>query len=98
MHVVIERGETDNAWKATHMGNPVGFLHLHDSGVVAWIGVVKDYRRKGIATRMWQAALAVNPNATHSPCREPDGNQWALAVSEDVPELHTTPCNTCGKN
>lgn len=98
MHdVVIERGtSTKYAWKATHKGEPVGFLYLHDTGVVAWVGVEKNYRRQGIATRLWRAALAENPHTKHSPCREPDGDLWALAVSPDVPTLHTIPCVLCG--
>lgn len=97
--VVIERGTSSKyAWKATHKGEPVGLLYLHDSGVVAWIGVAKNYQRQGIATRMWDQALAENPDAKHSPCREPAGNQWALAVSDDVPTLHTIPCVLCGSN
>ncbi len=63
----------------------------HKAGEVNWLYVDEEFRRKGVAKAMWDAALAspapVKP--VHSPTRSDDGDAFARAVSPGVaPRTH----------
>lgn len=49
-------------------------------GAVTMVQVEREFQRQGIATAMWNAALAREPRLHHSKLRTPDGAAWALAV------------------
>lgn len=56
------------------------------------IDVVESYRRRGVATALWNEAqrLAAGdpeiPEPRHSPARTDDGDAWAMAVGGALPE------------
>jgi hypothetical protein len=49
--------------------------------IVGDIGV--DFRRRGVATGMWQHAQQAGLNPVHSPDRTDKGDAWAKSVSGD---------------
>lgn len=54
----------------------------NNARMVLMVEVHPDYRRKGIATAMWEYAKAQGLNPTHELIKTEDGNVWALAVGD----------------
>ena len=54
----------------------IGFLSFHSDGKIAHVHVNEDFRRKGIATKMFQLAKERNPLLHHSDRLTDDGSKW----------------------
>jgi GNAT superfamily N-acetyltransferase len=81
-------------WATNHRGEEIGHLHWSkeereaddpeeytgDPGVISMIEVHPDYRRKGIATAMFNQAQQYRPKPLHSDDRSYEGDQWARKV------------------
>jgi GNAT superfamily N-acetyltransferase len=67
---------------------PVG---LQRPGCIELVEVAEQWRRRGIATALWQAAAEADPRLHHASARSRDGELWARAVggpgSETAAEL-----------
>lgn len=66
------------------------------SGEIESIGIEKGYQRQGLATELYNLAVALSdspvdlPRPKHSLVRSPDGDAWALSVGDqDTPENET---------
>jgi len=74
---------------------------FHDAGHMDWDGSGKleeihvdtNFRRKGVATKMWNVAKAYSatssgaiPHPTHSNERTFEGDQWAKSTGDPVPK------------
>lgn len=72
----------------TEFDRPVGSLHWHpEQGTVTYLNVHDDYRRKGVATSMWnEAKTQARKNKltppVHSSSQSPDGRAWARSVGD----------------
>lgn len=55
-----------------------------ESGEVVELIVHQDYRRQGIATKLW--VLAKKSGAVHSEWRTKEGQAWALSLGEQLPK------------
>lgn len=73
-------------------GNQVGSLSWHPkSGRVMGVEVNREYRRQGIASRMWDEAHRAASRSTrvirptHSADRTDSGDAWARAVGGTLP-------------
>jgi GNAT superfamily N-acetyltransferase/predicted SprT family Zn-dependent metalloprotease len=57
---------------------------------VQMVEVHPDYRRRGIASRLWAHARQINPDLIHSPTDQlPEGTRWAVVV--DAREASVAP-------
>jgi hypothetical protein len=65
---------------------------INEGGTIADIGVRPDYRRRGVATGMWNEAYRLNDvdpdivSPTHSSNRTDEGDAWARSVGGELPE------------
>jgi hypothetical protein len=67
---------------------PVGALTFDAKrGSVEVVHVGPQFRRKGIATALWDGARQLCPELAHSGERSPAGTAWANAVGGPVPRL-----------
>ena len=64
----------------------IGALLLRHDGEVRNVVVKDEYRRKGIATGMWNHAVKAGLNPQHSESRTYLGNLWAKSVGGEAPE------------
>jgi ribosomal protein S18 acetylase RimI-like enzyme len=78
--------------QATHEGKPVGYIEWHHkNGLVTGVEVTPEYRRRGVATELWnQAHKAASstrgvPRPRHSSDRTDSGDSWAKSVGGPVP-------------
>lgn len=77
----------DTVFAATPEG-VVGFLKLADprlglSGrLVAHIEVSPKFRRRGVATQLWEYAKEVGLNPIHAIDKTPEGDAWSKAVGD----------------
>jgi GNAT superfamily N-acetyltransferase len=77
--------------------NDVGHLRWSNLGPINYVGVIPEYRRRGVATAMYQLGhqLAreysdrVNSGPEHSRDRTPEGDAWAKAVGGWLPPIIT---------
>jgi GNAT superfamily N-acetyltransferase len=87
--------KSDPAWEVTahHQGKQVGYLNWAMAGHVYDINVDPEHRRKGVATGMWNYALAQGgkhdpnlrqpvSNVTHSENRTRAGDKWAKSTGK----------------
>ena len=49
--------------------------------------VKKDFRRKGVATGLWNYAERAGLNPEHSPQRTKEGDLWAKSLGTPLPKL-----------
>jgi GNAT superfamily N-acetyltransferase len=73
------------------LGGELAFIDWELNGELYYIKVPEQYRRKGIATRLWNAAndytKANNlPKLTHSEYRSNDGEAWARSFNVELPK------------
>jgi GNAT superfamily N-acetyltransferase len=72
--------------------NLLGHLSLDASGMIQQIETRPEYRRQGIATMLYNHAVAASqtnpaiPTPRHSSSRTPSGNAWAKAVARQSNE------------
>lgn len=81
MHITV-RNHYVEAWENN---SRIGCLVFDYDGFIEDITVSKEYRRKGIATKMWQAGLDGGYKLKHSDRRSPAGDAWAKRVGGDLP-------------
>lgn len=72
-------------------GKEVGWLQLNFPGsdggrVVRNVEVLEEYRRQGIATKLWEQAVSLGLNPKHDERRTAAGEAWATSVGSDKPE------------
>jgi ribosomal protein S18 acetylase RimI-like enzyme len=75
---------------AIELGEDLAYLDWEPSGELYYIKVPAEYRRQGLATRLWESAQVVAresglPPLTHSEYRTNDGDAWAQAVGGVLP-------------
>jgi GNAT superfamily N-acetyltransferase len=86
---------SDPAWEVTahHQGKQVGYLNWAMAGHVYDMNVDPEHRRKGVATGMWNHALAQGgkhdnnlrqpiSHAEHSAHRTLEGDAWAKSTGK----------------
>jgi GNAT superfamily N-acetyltransferase len=86
---------SDPAWEVTahHKGKQVGYLNWSMGGHIFDINVDPEHRRKGVATGMWNHALAQGgkydeslrmevSNVEHSEHRTREGEKWAKSTGK----------------
>jgi GNAT superfamily N-acetyltransferase len=73
------------AWHQQH-GFVGEMLWDSDTGEVKNVEVEPKYRRKGVATAMWNAAREQGHNLQHSPLRTGAGDRWAKAIGGPTPK------------
>jgi len=67
-------------------GQQAGVLRYDDTGRVDWVNVQPEFRRQGVATRLWESAKYVAdrhgnmPQPRHSDTQTDDGKAWAAVV------------------
>jgi hypothetical protein len=64
----------------------VGTMELGKYGDIKDIRVGEPFRRKGVATGMWNYAKAQGFNPEHSDSRTPAGDAWATSTGAHVPD------------
>jgi hypothetical protein len=64
----------------------LGAMDLDKFGYVKDIRVGEDFRRKGVATGMWNYAKSQGLNPQHSDSRTPAGDAWASSTGDHVPD------------
>lgn len=64
----------------------VGHMRIGAFHQVRDIMVNEDFRRKGIATGMWNYAKAQGLNPEHSDIRTDEGEKWAKSTGDELPE------------
>jgi ribosomal protein S18 acetylase RimI-like enzyme len=72
------------------LGDDTAYIDWEPSGELYYIKVPVEYRRQGLATRLWESAQVVAresglPPLTHSEYRTNDGDAWAQAVGGVLP-------------
>lgn len=72
---------------ATHRktGEPAGTLYADTDGRISLIGVISEHQRKGVATAMYNYAMA-HPNLAnpyHSVIRTEDGEAWIKSLGDE---------------
>ena len=63
----------------------LGSMRLGKFGDVLNIRVGESFRRKGVATGMWNYAKAQGLNPQHSDSRTKEGDAWAASTGDPVP-------------
>jgi ribosomal protein S18 acetylase RimI-like enzyme len=69
----------------------LAFIDWEPSGDLYFIKTPVQHRRKGIASKLWQAAndfAASNnlPNLAHSEYRTDEGEAWAQSMTSELPQ------------
>ena len=64
----------------------VGFMGLDPDGTLNLAQVQPSHQRKGLATAMWDHAKSLGINPQHSNVRSREGDAWAKATGDPVPE------------
>lgn len=67
-------------------GEVIGRLRLEVDGTCYGIWVAEDYRRQGIATKLWEFAELFQYEPKHTAERTIDGNEWAKSLNQELPE------------
>jgi len=82
-------------------GKEVGYIRWYgrDDGAIGHIEVKPEYRRRGIATELYQRASILSLDiGLHSPkhnaVRSKEGDAWAISMGMPLPPLA---CETCGE-
>jgi GNAT superfamily N-acetyltransferase len=75
---------------AVELGEDSAYIDWEPSGELYYIKVPPEYRRQGIATRLWEAAKEHArkfglPIPTHSQYRTDEGDAWAKSLDEELP-------------
>jgi GNAT superfamily N-acetyltransferase len=75
---------------AIELGEGLAYLDWEPSGELYYIKVPVEYRRRGIATRLWKSAqqYALHsglPALSHSQYRTKEGDAWAQSLGEKLP-------------
>ena len=75
---------------AVELGEDSAYIDWEPSGELYYIKVPAEYRRQGIATRLWEAAKEHArkfglPIPTHSQYRTDEGDAWAKSLDEELP-------------
>lgn len=71
--------------QARDKGKHVGFMELDHAGRVSMVETAEPYRRKGIATHLWQTAKKKGLDPKHTAFRSESGDAWARAVGGKIP-------------
>lgn len=69
-----------------HEHGYLGSMRIGKYGDVKDIRVGEPFRRKGVATGMWNYAKQQGLNPEHSDSRTPDGDAWAKTTGDHVPD------------
>lgn len=77
--------------KEGEKGEEVGWLQLNPANsdgkrTIRNIEVLEEYRRRGIATQLWEKAVALGWNPQHDERRTAAGDAWATSVGSEKPE------------
>jgi len=64
----------------------LGSMRLSRFGEVKDIRVGESFRRKGVATGMWNYAKQQGLNPEHSDSRTKEGDAWAASTGDHVPD------------
>jgi hypothetical protein len=64
----------------------LGSMRLSKYGEVKDIRVGEPFRRKGVATGMWNYAKSQGFNPEHSDSRTEEGDAWAASTGDHVPD------------
>jgi GNAT superfamily N-acetyltransferase len=65
---------------------------MNDDGQISHLDVKPEYRRKGLATKLFQKARELSEkddsiaSPQHSPMRSEDGDAWARAIGGNIPD------------
>lgn len=75
---------------AVSLGDDLAYIDWEPSGELYFIKVPAEYRRQGIATKLWrdaqEHARSLNlPPLTHSEYRTDAGDYWANSLGEKLP-------------
>ena len=75
---------------AIELGEDLAYIDWEPSGEIYYIKVPAEYRRQGIATRLWEAAKeharkSGLPPPTLSEYRTDEGDAWAESLGEELP-------------
>lgn len=81
----MELGRMDWHTEAGH--NPHNPEHKWDAGEVSWLRTEKEFRRKGVATAMFNHAKELDPSVKHSTTRTNSGDKFAKSTGDPVPPL-----------
>ena len=72
------------------LGDDTAYIDWEPSGELYYIKVPVEYRRQGVATRLWESAQELAresglPSLTHSQYRTDEGDAWAQTVGGVLP-------------
>jgi len=75
---------------AVQLEDDAAYIEWEPSGELYYIKVPVEYRRQGIATRLWKSAqdYATHfglPALSHSQYRTNEGDAWAKSLGENLP-------------
>lgn len=76
--VVIEAAHPEHGF--------LGSMRVGKLGDIKDIRVGESFRRKGVATGMWNYAKQIGLNPEHSDSRTPEGDAWAASTGAHVPD------------
>ena len=72
------------------LADDLAYIEWEPGGELYYIKVPAEYRRQGVATRLWKSAQehareSGLPSLTHSQYRTNDGDSWAKSLGEELP-------------
>lgn len=67
-------------------GKEIGYMVLGKNGRILELEVLPDFRRQGVATRLWNEAKLAGLNPQHDSWRSPAGDAWAASVGGEIPD------------
>ena len=72
------------------LGDDTAYIDWEPSGELYYIKVPVEYRRQGLATKLWKSAQehareSGLPSLTHSSYRTNEGDAWAKSLGEKLP-------------
>lgn len=75
---------------AIELGGDLAYLDWEPSGELYYIKVPVEYRRQGLATKLWRSAQKFTsksglPPLRHSRYRTNEGDAWAKSLGEKLP-------------
>jgi hypothetical protein len=75
---------------AVELEDDAAYIEWEPSGELYYIKVPVEYRRRGLATRLWKSAqeYALHsglPSLIHSSYRTKEGDAWAQSLGEKLP-------------